>query len=162
MSNQQFKSLLQTKFKLNNSDATSLNTSIYNYATKGGNENKSEIECEKDYKAIIYNLLSIKENTNTTKKNNKNVKVDINKLICKIKNGEFDWNHEIFQTIKRDIEEQDSFMTNPFEVVEGVLTCNKCSCTKIFYYTKQTRKADEPASTFATCTKCGNKWVYSG
>jgi DNA-directed RNA polymerase subunit M/transcription elongation factor TFIIS len=40
----------------------------------------------------------------------------------------------------------------------GLFMCGKCKSTKTTYYQMQTRSADEPMTTFVTCTKCGNRW----
>ena len=37
--------------------------------------------------------------------------------------------------------------------------CEKCGNTKLTFYTKQMRSADEGLTTFYECTKCG--WGYS-
>lgn len=37
--------------------------------------------------------------------------------------------------------------------------CGKCKNRKTTYYQLQTRSADEPMTTFVTCTVCGNRWV---
>lgn len=44
------------------------------------------------------------------------------------------------------------------EDYEGLFKCGKCKSTKTTYYQMQTRSADEPMTTFVTCTGCGNKW----
>ena len=36
--------------------------------------------------------------------------------------------------------------------------CGRCKNRKCTYYQKQTRSADEPMTTFVTCTVCGNRW----
>jgi len=36
--------------------------------------------------------------------------------------------------------------------------CGKCKQYKTTYYQLQTRSADEPMTTFITCTVCGNRW----
>jgi DNA-directed RNA polymerase subunit M/transcription elongation factor TFIIS len=41
---------------------------------------------------------------------------------------------------------------------DGILQCRKCKSNKTEYYQLQTRSADEPMTTYATCKKCGNKW----
>jgi len=41
---------------------------------------------------------------------------------------------------------------------EGILQCGKCKSKKTEYYQLQTRSADEPMTTYATCKKCGNRW----
>lgn len=44
------------------------------------------------------------------------------------------------------------------EVSDGMFTCNKCKSKKTVYYQMQTRSADEPMTTYVTCTNCGAKW----
>jgi len=36
--------------------------------------------------------------------------------------------------------------------------CGRCNQRKCKYYQMQTRSADEPMTTFVTCTNCGNRW----
>jgi DNA-directed RNA polymerase subunit M/transcription elongation factor TFIIS len=88
--------------------------------------------------------------------------VNLKDILNKLKTGLVGWKHPIFDEIRTKIEEHDEFIMNPFEVEEGVLTCAKCGCNKTYSYSKQTRSADEPMSTFAQCLKCKAKWVYSG
>mmetsp|Transcript_26665 Transcript_26665/g.67928 ORF Transcript_26665/g.67928 Transcript_26665/m.67928 type:complete len:304 (-) Transcript_26665:396-1307(-) len=38
--------------------------------------------------------------------------------------------------------------------------CGKCKQRKCTYYQLQTRSADEPMTTFVTCTNCGNRWKF--
>ena len=40
----------------------------------------------------------------------------------------------------------------------GAFKCGKCKSTKTTYYQMQTRSADEPMTTFVTCTNCSNRW----
>lgn len=37
-------------------------------------------------------------------------------------------------------------------------TCGKCKSKACTYYQLQTRSADEPMTTFVTCTFCGHRW----
>lgn len=39
--------------------------------------------------------------------------------------------------------------------------CSRCKQRKTRYYQQQTRSADEPMTTFVTCTNCGHKWKFS-
>jgi len=36
--------------------------------------------------------------------------------------------------------------------------CSKCDNDKAYYWTQQTRSADEPETRFFRCTKCGHTW----
>ena len=43
------------------------------------------------------------------------------------------------------------------EAETDAFECGKCKQRKCRYYQKQTRSADEPMTTFVTCTNCNNK-----
>lgn len=85
----------------------------------------------------------------------------LNTVLSSIKRGEIGWYHKNFENLRFNEEEQDNFINNPFEVEEGVLEC-KCGSKRVFSFVKQTRKADESATTFAQCMKCNSTWTYSG
>ena len=44
------------------------------------------------------------------------------------------------------------------ECNDGMFKCNKCKSMKTVYYQMQTRSADEPMTTYVTCTNCNFKW----
>jgi DNA-directed RNA polymerase subunit M/transcription elongation factor TFIIS len=44
------------------------------------------------------------------------------------------------------------------EDYDGMFKCRKCKSKKTTYYQMQTRSADEPMTTYVTCTACGLKW----
>lgn len=43
------------------------------------------------------------------------------------------------------------------QIVKGV-TCPACGNTEAYFWILQTRAADEPATRFYKCTKCGKVW----
>ena len=45
-------------------------------------------------------------------------------------------------------------------VVQGMFECGRCKSTKTTYTQKQTRSADEPMTTFVTCSNCKNRWKF--
>lgn len=47
------------------------------------------------------------------------------------------------------------------EEYEGIFMCRKCRSKKTRYYQLQTRSADEPMTTYVTCTNCDNHWKFS-
>ena len=50
-------------------------------------------------------------------------------------------------------------LTAKKEVAEdGMFKCNKCKSMKTVYYQMQTRSADEPMTTYVTCTNCNARW----
>jgi DNA-directed RNA polymerase subunit M/transcription elongation factor TFIIS len=57
--------------------------------------------------------------------------------------------------------EQDNFIIQPFEIVEGITEC-KCGSKRVYSFTKQTRGGDEISTTFNECLSCKSKWSYSG
>lgn len=79
-------------------------------------------------------------------------------LLNKLKHRDLIWSSDIFSEEKAKIEEENDFMVNPYVMSEGVLKCRKCECKFIFSFTKQTRSADEPMTTFARCSNCGHRW----
>ena len=87
--------------------------------------------------------------------------VPLQDILRTVKSGKSAWCHTSFDTSSRQLLEQDDFIENPFEVEEGVLEC-KCGSKRVFSYSKQTRGADEPMTTFAICVACNAKWTYSG
>lgn len=46
------------------------------------------------------------------------------------------------------------------EAETDAFQCGRCKQRKCRYYQKQTRSADEPMTTFVTCTNCNNKWKF--
>lgn len=40
----------------------------------------------------------------------------------------------------------------------GIFKCGRCKSDKTTYYQLQTRSADEPMTTFVTCTNCEKRW----
>jgi len=47
---------------------------------------------------------------------------------------------------------------NPVLKAKTKVACDKCGNDEAYYEEFQTRSADEPATTFYTCTKCNHKW----
>lgn len=83
-------------------------------------------------------------------------------VLERLRAGKYLFRHpNLSETLARQ-QEEEHFIEKPFEVEEGVLTCPKCKGSKTFSYAKQTRSADEPMTTFATCMLCKWKWTYSG
>lgn len=84
----------------------------------------------------------------------------IKNLITNLYKGNYNWNNPVYRSYIETEDEENQFVTNPIEIVEGVLEC-KCGSKKTISFQKQTRSADEGATTFAQCTVCGNKWKYN-
>lgn len=69
--------------------------------------------------------------------------------------------NKMFDNLVRIRREQDEYISNPYEVEEGVVECIKCKSKKVYSVSVQTRAADEPMSTRAICTNCKYKWTQN-
>jgi DNA-directed RNA polymerase subunit M/transcription elongation factor TFIIS len=86
---------------------------------------------------------------------------NMSEILSDIKEGRYGWNHKSL-SVYRDIEyEQDAFIIQPFEIIEGIVDC-KCGSKRVYSFSKQTRSGDESITTFNECLMCKSKWVYSG
>jgi DNA-directed RNA polymerase subunit M/transcription elongation factor TFIIS len=103
------------------------------------------------YKNALYQAIGDIINGKTIKDINKN-----------IKNKKINWKHPVFSSITHKLDEHDEFITNPFEVEEGVTKCNKCGSRRVFTHQIIRRSCDEPMTTLAKCVKCKSTWTYSG
>lgn len=106
---------------------------------------------EESYNNVVYECMCLLDKGETTAQ-----------VLAQIKTGRMGWSNPEFDDIAFQQKEQDDFTISPFQVEEGVLKCPKCGGCKSFSYSKQTRSADEPMTTFATCVNCRHKWTYSG
>ena len=114
---------------------------IYDYIQK------NDFSDEK-YFEIIYNICG----DILSKK--KSLKTIFNEIkLCK-----FSFDASNFDEIRKENQEQDDFIENPFEVSEGVLQC-KCGSNRTISYPLQTRSGDEKTSVYICCVQCGKKWV---
>lgn len=111
--------------------------------------NDSE-DIENNYNNMIYQIIN---DVSCGKK--------LKDLINDVKNKNIIWKHKFFDNMNNNELEQDNFIENPFEVTEGAIEC-RCGSKKVFSIQKQTRGADEPMTTYSTCSVCKNSWVYSG
>jgi DNA-directed RNA polymerase subunit M/transcription elongation factor TFIIS len=64
----------------------------------------------------------------------------------------------IYESFRKEQQDKDDFITNPFSVEEGVMECMKCNSKKTYSTQKQVRSADEGFTTFCYCLNCGAKW----
>lgn len=70
--------------------------------------------------------------------------------------GEEETSLELRETVKsgRKIEVVETVETNP----KIRITCEKCGNKVAYYWTQQTRGADEPETRFFKCAKCSYTW----
>ncbi|MFC1801348.1 transcription factor S [Nanoarchaeota archaeon] len=59
---------------------------------------------------------------------------------------------------KKDIEVVEEVETKPIVTAK----CSECDNNKAYFWTLQTRAADEPETQFFKCTKCGHQWREYG
>jgi DNA-directed RNA polymerase subunit M/transcription elongation factor TFIIS len=86
---------------------------------------------------------------------------NMHEILSDIKQEKYGWSHKSL-SVYRDIEyEQDAFIIQPFEIIEGIVDC-KCGSKRVYSFSKQTRSGDESITTFNECLVCKSKWVYSG
>lgn len=68
---------------------------------------------------------------------------------------------QYFEAYNKLKEEQDEFLNNPIDVVEGALRCFKCHSNRTITFTRQTRSSDEGTTVFVQCIACKNSWTES-
>lgn len=105
-------------------------------------------------------LFLSKENDNIhDNKNNKNEMIEyVSNCYSNYNSGLDLWSHPKFSNIMTNFQYESDIIINPPHISEGAVECPKCRSNKTFYYSKQTRSADEPMTTFIKCynlPKCG-------
>jgi len=81
-------------------------------------------------------------------------------IIIRFENNGYGFNHPSFTKLKKRIQEQDDYISNPPDVAEGVVKCI-CGSRKVYSVSVQTRASDEPMSTRAFCTECKRSWTQN-
>ena len=122
-----------------------VNESTLSYLKLTKKENFSET-----YNNIVYQMINDIIN-----------KKELKEILNNLKTNQILWKHQSLTDFIDDEIEQDDFIIQPFEIVEGIAEC-RCGSKRVYSYTKQTRGGDESSSTFNECLKCKSKWTYSG
>ena len=89
-------------------------------------------------------------------------------LLERVKNGEvksfklpFMDKIELFPEKWKDVEFGKNIIILGNDVIaDSIITCGNCKSKKVHYYQLQTRSADEPMTTYCTCTNCNKKWKF--
>ena len=121
-----------------------------------GNRMKQYIEsyCKKhhvDETDMIYEVCSLYESNGNDRK----------KTLEMLQQGKIGLKHPSFQDVSKRIVEMDHFMDKPFEVVEGVNNCGKCSSQRTLSYSRQTRGGDEGMTVYVFCIDCKFRYTMN-
>lgn len=84
-----------------------------------------------------------------------NIFPSLKEFFSTIKKKKFGYEHGSFDSIRREIKEEEDFIMNPPSVDEGVIQCNRCKSNRTISFNKQTRSGDEAVSVFVRCVDCG-------
>ena len=61
--------------------------------------------------------------------------------------------------IDKQTKKHEHMVTNRIQATTSDFTCEKCKQNNCTYYQMQIRSADEPMTTFVTCTDCEIRWT---
>lgn len=148
------------KYIENDVYSQNIEKSIYNFTILKANREKIMKKWDNPYFVLLY--------VNKFKIIFHNIKNP--EIVLKIKNKTFlphkiaFMDHSDLEPEKWDskLEAKKMRLQNKFfpkiEASTDNFTCGKCKSTACTYYQLQTRSADEPMTTFVTCTNCGNRW----
>jgi DNA-directed RNA polymerase subunit M/transcription elongation factor TFIIS len=82
----------------------------------------------------------------------------LKEIVKGLKKGKIGWKAPEYDTVASKLQEHDEYIVKPFDVVDGVVTCPKCSSSKTWSIQKQLRSGDEGMTTLSRCVECGNHW----
>jgi len=136
-------------------NATDIETSIYNFSIEYANNNNTEYLLQQIYETKVEEIICLLKNTKFLVKAIKNKKIDPLK-IAYLRPDEL--NPSKYEKIlkKKEIIEfkkKNKASTNAYK-------CSKCKKRKCTVTQKQTRSADEPATTFVSCLECGHSFSF--
>jgi transcription elongation factor S-II len=145
-----------------NSIILDLEKGIYNETIKICKINKKELKWNNQFFKTTYLKIGRKILANITyTPNSEEVKY---KIKNKLYNAEdlANMTHEelypeLWSNLKLKIMSKIASRSNE-EVPDGLFKCGKCQSWKTTYYQMQTRSADEPMTTYVTCTNCNKRW----
>ena len=141
----------------------------------------SEIELRNKGKTVLAEYLDKEKNIEIIEKNIYNISLEkkcftnyyletlyevcyfltthnLKKINSDLKDKKVLWANDEFLDEKNKQKEKDEFLTNPFEVEEGIEKCDRCGSKRTYSISKQVRSADEGFSTFSHCLDCNKRW----
>jgi len=134
--------------------------SIYNFTIQRADQTQISKKWDNSYFVLIYVnklksvLFNLKNSTILEKINSKQI---TSKNIAFLTHMELlpeKWNEKLKE---KELRIENEFFPK-IEANTDNFTCGKCKSTACTYYQLQTRSADEPMTTFVTCTNCGKRW----
>ena len=156
------KTFKENIFKSHDSISKNIEIGIYNFTIKESGSRNIIKKWDNPYFVNIYidrwrsiylNLL-----------NNKTLVENLQKKIIRITDFAFYTHQEMCPDIwTKLVEEKMERDKNKYDVsmkIDSDFKCGKCGLNKCTYYQMQTRSADEPMTTFVSCTHCGNRWKF--
>jgi DNA-directed RNA polymerase subunit M/transcription elongation factor TFIIS len=145
-------SLFEQKFKNGIISSKKNRTKLYNFLERYINDYcKGTIITEKERDELLYIIfyeLYFEYQLNPCKEN----------LIQYVKNKNFLFDHEAFDTIRYLLREENKFINDPPSISEGLLPCKFCKSKKTISFEKQTRSSDEAATLFINCLDCNKNF----
>lgn len=112
-----------------------------------GNNKQKKI----DYRMLVFQCLGLVKLKKTT----------LRSLSQYLLEGKILTRCEAYDKMWKQQKEQDEYIENPMEMVDGVIQCGACKKWRIMVVQKQTRSADEGYTMFYTCVSCMHKWIGS-
>lgn len=83
----------------------------------------------------------------------------VKRIIEELKKDQTGWESYLHTDFQHREDMRFKELEIPIEVEKGIYKCKKCKSDETVSYDLQTRSADEPMTTFVTCTKCGTQWA---
>lgn len=72
--------------------------------------------------------------------------------------GRWTWSSAAWETQRNNQKDFDDFISNPIEIVSGVMKCTKCGSDRVYTVQKQLRSSDEGFSSLSQCLSCRARW----
>lgn len=140
--------------------ATNIEKGIFNFSVRKAGKMKVIKKWDNEYFVLIY-INKFKMIFHNLK--NKSIIEKLKKDIIKPHEIAFFTHIELLpEKWEQETKDKKLRLENKFfpkiEASTDNFTCGKCKSKACTYYQLQTRSADEPMTTFVTCTFCGNRW----
>lgn len=144
----------------NRKTCVNIEKSIYNSSIQKAKESETICKWNNTYFVLLY-LHKLKSILSNLK--NPIILEKVNNQHIEARNMAFMTHMELLpEKWDEKMKEKELRLENKFfpkiEANTDDFTCGKCKSNACTYYQLQTRSADEPMTTFVTCTNCGQRW----